>query len=121
MAHVGDELRLVLAGDFEIFNSLGKLARACLHFFEQAGVLDGYASLNCKILKKLNLFVSKRSYLLTINGEDTNEGVLFNQRNDEGGTCSAKLHGADDERIASKIAGALPEVRRVNWLEACDH
>jgi len=120
MAHVGDELRLVLAGDFEIFNSLGKLARACLHFFEQAGVLDGYDSLTCKILKKLNLFVGERSYLLTINGEDTNEGVLLKQRHDESGPRSAALHGADDKRIASKIAGALPKVRRVNWLAVCD-
>jgi hypothetical protein len=39
MAHIGDELRLVLA--CEIFDSLGKLTRTCLHFLEQPRVLDG--------------------------------------------------------------------------------
>ena len=93
-----------------------KLARARLLGFEQARVLDGYNSLTCKILKKLNLLVGERSYLLAIDGEDTNKAVLFYQRYNESGTRSAALYGANNKRIASEITGALPKVRRVNWL-----
>jgi transposase len=40
VAHVGDELRLVLARDLQVLDSFSKLARACLHLFEQPRVLD---------------------------------------------------------------------------------
>src|SRR5215467_10070313 len=41
VAHIGHELVLVLARDFQIFDGLGKLARPRLDFFVQARVLDG--------------------------------------------------------------------------------
>ena len=40
MAHVGDELLLVLARDLEILDGLGELPRSDLYFFEEAGILD---------------------------------------------------------------------------------
>ena len=57
MAHVGDELRLVLAGDLELAALLGDLV-------EQARVLDGDHGLVGEGLDKLDLPLGERSNLL---------------------------------------------------------
>ena len=45
VAHIGDELRLVLACDLEILDSFGKLAGARLHFLQQVELFP--RSLRC--------------------------------------------------------------------------
>jgi hypothetical protein len=45
MAHVGDELRFVLACDLEVFDRLGEFTRAGLNLLEQPSILDGDDSL----------------------------------------------------------------------------
>src|SRR5262249_8296936 len=40
MAHVGDELRLVLARDLEFLDGLCELPRSCLYFLEEARIVD---------------------------------------------------------------------------------
>src|SRR5262245_18437930 len=47
VAHVGHKLVPVLAGDLEVLDGLGKLACACLHLFEEPGVLNGNHRLVC--------------------------------------------------------------------------
>ena len=53
VAHVGDELRLVLAGDLEVLDGLGKFARARLHLLEQPRILDGDHGLVGKRLQQV--------------------------------------------------------------------
>ena len=62
MAHVGDELRLVLARDLKLFNSVGEFARSRLHLLEQPRVLDGDHGLVGEGRRELDLLVSKRPH-----------------------------------------------------------
>src|SRR5262245_43801657 len=65
MAHVGDKLALVLAGDLEILDGLGKLPRSCLDLLEQSCVLDRDDGLVGERLQQFNLSVSKWAHLRT--------------------------------------------------------
>ena len=58
MAHVGDELRLVLARDLELLDGSGKLPRPGLHFLEEPRVLDGDHRLVGKGSNKFDLPLS---------------------------------------------------------------
>ena len=57
VAHVGHELTLVLAGDFEVLNCLGEITRPRLHLLEQPRVLDSDDGLIGERLEQLDLSI----------------------------------------------------------------
>ena len=73
MAHVGEELRLVLA-------RLGKLAALVLNFVEQADVLNGDHCLVSKRAQNGNLFIRKRPHLVATDHQSADGLGLAQQR-----------------------------------------
>jgi len=86
MAHVGHELGLVLASDFEVFDGLGKLPRPRLHLLEQPRVLDGDDGLVGEGLKQSKLFLAEGPGSSSIEGHDTDNLAITDQWNPYG--CS---------------------------------
>ena len=62
MAHVGHKLVLTLAGNLEIFDSLGKFTRSRLDFFEQASILYCEYSLVREGVDELDLAFGERAH-----------------------------------------------------------
>src|SRR6516225_5556232 len=83
MAHIGEELRLVLAGLF-------KLSALVLDFVEEPYVLDRNRSLVGKGCDQLDLLFGERPHLGTAQGKSTDRHALAQHRNTEVGTKMAK-------------------------------
>ena len=81
MAHVGDELRLVLAGDLKFLDRAGKVARARLYFFEQTCVLNSDHCLVGEGRGELNLLLAERLYY-TAHQDDRTTRKTFAQKRD---------------------------------------
>jgi hypothetical protein len=72
----------------------GELSRARLLGFEQARVLDGDDRLCGEVLYELNLLFGERAYLLPVNGEDTDQLFILENRYIEEGSEASKLGGS---------------------------
>jgi len=57
---MGNELRLVLTGDFKILDGLGKLPRSRLYFLEEARIFDRMTAWSAKVCNS--------SICLSVNG-----------------------------------------------------
>ena len=110
MAHVGDELRLVLAGDLEILNCSGEFTCARLQLFEKARVIDGDDGLVGEGLQQFNLLPSQLEASLRV-GEDNGADalVLVHQGHESNGAKSASH---------LNLAGKL---RRIGCCSVGDH
>jgi hypothetical protein len=62
VAHVGHELVLVLAGDFEVFDGLGKLTGSRLHLLEQARIFNRDDGLIREGIDEFDLAFSERAH-----------------------------------------------------------
>jgi len=72
VAHIGNELRLVLTGDFKILDGLGKLPRSRLYFLEEARIFDRDDRLVGEGLQQFNLSVGKWAHLRATQGNCPN-------------------------------------------------
>src|SRR5262245_44102012 len=85
VAHVGDELVLVLARDLEIIDGLGKLAGPRLDFFEQPRVFNRDYGLVREGVDEFNLAFSESTYLNTPDEDHANCLTCVDQRDGECG------------------------------------
>ena len=76
MAHIGQELRFVLASDFELLALL-------TNFIKQTCILNGEYRLRRKGLEKINSLRSKLAGLFSPHHEGANGAALADQGNDE--------------------------------------
>ena len=84
VAHVGEELRLVLA-------RLGKLAALVLDFVEQPHVLDRDHGLVGEGLDQLDLLLGEHPHVLAGQGEDADGNAFAHQRNAQHRSITAEL------------------------------
>jgi hypothetical protein len=83
VAHVGHKLVLVLAGDFEVLDSLGKLTRPRLNFFEKARVLNGDDGLVRESIDELDLTFGERAHFGEPDEDYANSHACVEQRDGE--------------------------------------
>ena len=76
VAHVGDELRFVLAGDLEVLDGLSKLLGSRLHLLEESCVLNGDYCLIGKRFDQFNLSVRKGRRISFPNEDDSDDATL---------------------------------------------
>src|SRR5262245_16732835 len=88
MAHVGDELRLVLARDLKVINRFGEFARPCLHLIEQARVLDCDYGLVRKGIDQLDLAFDERAHFAAPHEDHPNRFARVNERHSERGAMT---------------------------------
>ena len=106
MAHVGDELRLVLAGDFKLAALLGDL-------LEQAGVLEGYCRLFGKGLHEADDGLREFARLLR-RSTSAPSGPPAEQRNDEGARKPASS-AASRRGFAGPLGSGRQSAAAVAW------
>src|SRR5262249_28106853 len=116
MAHVGDELRLVLAGDLQVLNRPSNLSRAGLYLLEQPCVLDGDHRLARKALEEVNLLVRKGADLLAINANRAHHFLFLEHGNDEERTRARQLDHRDNRWATSDVGGVRSKVDYVTRL-----
>src|SRR5262245_43741275 len=98
MRHVGQELGLVLAGDFDLATLLRDLSITGLQFFEQPHVLDGDHSLVCERLEERDVMLGKR-YGLSPRNTNSPDGLAVANHWDHDdaavsdGLCSSEQRG----------------------------
>ncbi len=85
MAHIGEELRLMLA-------RLGELPTLILNFFEQTCVLDRDHGLVCEGPDKLDLLIRKRPHCCPGQRDDANRLSLSQKRHPEHGAKRVKAN-----------------------------
>src|SRR6266403_2449724 len=78
--HVRQELRLVLAGDFDLAAFLYDLSITCLQFFEQPHILNGDHSLVCEGLEERNLSFREGLWLATSYRDRSDWGTVAKHR-----------------------------------------
>ena len=106
VGHVGQELGLVLAGDFE-------LAALLLDLQEQARVLDGQGGLGRECPQETRRLPAQTLRGLPDHSEATDQVVLANERDGEQGS----VPGAD-ERVANRfLLGAV--TMSGTWIGSC--
>jgi hypothetical protein len=66
---------LVLAGELEVLDRLGKLASTCLHLVEKAHILNGNNSLVGERCHQVELLVGERLNLGPHERKNTNERI----------------------------------------------
>jgi len=109
MAHVGHELGLVLASDFEVFDGLGKLPRPRLHLLEQPRVLDGDDGLVGEGLKQSKLFLAEGPGSSSIEGHDTDNLAITDQWNPYG--CSESNRFC---KVVERKFGVTEHIRKMH-------
>src|SRR5262249_41909846 len=105
MGHVGEELGLVLAGDFELPTFLFDLP-------EEPSVLNGQRGLSRECLQQLDNFGCKRARSVSNHGEPADEVPLANEAACEQGSVS----GPHERSTYSALGGRCQYVRDLDRL-----
>ena len=104
MAHVGDELRLVLAGDLKLAALLGDL-------LEQAGVLQGDGGLVGEALHEADDGVGELTGLASLQNQRAERTLASEQRDDEG-CAQARFERSVAQGIARPL-GDIGDLQRL--------
>src|SRR3990172_461176 len=106
MGHVGEELRLVAARDFELLALLLDLA-------EQPRVLDRQGRLGCEGLKQVDDLLGKVAYLLSPDRQSTHDPLLAEKRNRQNRSISEAGEKGPHGRGGRLMP--LQEVQNLDW------
>ena len=111
VAHAGDELRFVLARQFE-------LAALVLDLVQQARVLDRDDRLVCEARDQFDLLVGEGPHFLAVDADDADKCTFLEHRHAENSAVTAACDGSDDKRIALDVC---PRRRDIGDLGGLPH
>src|SRR5262249_17408368 len=104
------------ANDLEHVGGGGLLLQRFAKLVEQPRVLDGDDGLISEILDQPDLFVGERADFLPVDGDRTDQLVLFEHRDTEKGTGATGVNKPNERRGAFDVGLLRPKVRNVNNL-----
>ncbi len=105
-----------LAESLELAHGAGELVGASPELIEQPCVLDRDHRLAGKVFHKLDLLVRKRSDLLTVDAEGSNELAVLEHGNRYERPSAAEISRGAPLRIAFDIGSLGPHIRNVDRL-----
>src|SRR5262249_59168458 len=94
----------------------GLLLQRFAQFVEQARILDGDDRLRGEVLQQFDLLVGERAHLLAVDGDRSNELVLFEHWNEKKGAGAASIRKLNEGWFTSNIGLLRPDVGDVNNL-----
>jgi hypothetical protein len=87
-------------------------------FVEQPRVLDGDDGLSGEVLYQRDLFVGEWPDFLSVDADDTDQSILLEHRDTEGGPITPEVDARNHKRIAFDVGLYFPDIVNVDHLFA---